>query len=90
MSVSVLLPTYKRPQGLRQAVESVLAQTRMPDELIIIDNSPEGDAAPIARNAAAVARFDVVYVHGTGTGRSQCPQCWTGCRQTSLYRIPRR
>lgn len=62
MSVSVIIPTYKRPDGLRAALESVLMQTRTPDELIVVDNAPEGCAQSIVRNVAAVARFDVRYV----------------------------
>jgi len=41
--ISVLIPTYNRPAFLRQALESVLNQTRLPDEIIIGDNSENND-----------------------------------------------
>jgi glycosyltransferase involved in cell wall biosynthesis len=37
--VTVLLPTFNRPAGLRRAIESVLGQTRADLELLISDNA---------------------------------------------------
>ncbi|SEL40673.1 glycosyltransferase family 2 protein [Haloferax larsenii] len=39
--VSVVLPTYNRPDGLRQAVASVAAQTYSPIELVVVDDHSE-------------------------------------------------
>ena len=70
MSVSVIIPTYRRPDGLRRAVESVIAQVRRPDEVVIVDNDPDGSAAGIAANMKAVAGFPVIYVHEPRPGVS--------------------
>ncbi|WP_339738807.1 glycosyltransferase family 2 protein [uncultured Maricaulis sp.] len=70
MSVSVMIPTFRRPDGLRLALQSVLAQSHRPDEIIIVDNSPEASARCIAANASAVARCPVVYVHEPQPGVS--------------------
>jgi glycosyltransferase involved in cell wall biosynthesis len=43
--LSILIPTYKRPQLLVQALESVAAQTRPADEVIVIDNDGAKSAA---------------------------------------------
>ena len=41
--ISVVIPTFRRPDGLRCAVQSVLAQEGAPDfEVIVVDNAPEG------------------------------------------------
>ncbi|WP_417483972.1 glycosyltransferase family 2 protein [Maricaulis salignorans] len=70
MSISVMIPTFRRPEGLRVAVQSVLAQSHRPDEIIIVDNSPEASARAIAANANAVARCPVIYVHEPRPGVS--------------------
>lgn len=70
MTVSVIVPTFRRPDGLRTALESLLMQTRAPDELIVVDNAPEGDAESIVRTVEAVARFKVLYVHEPASGVS--------------------
>ncbi len=44
MRISVIIPVYNRPQ-VRQAVDSVLAQTRPADEVIVVDDGST-DATP--------------------------------------------
>jgi glycosyltransferase involved in cell wall biosynthesis len=43
VSVSYIIPTYNRPQELSACLESVLRQTVMPNELIIIDDGTLDD-----------------------------------------------
>jgi GT2 family glycosyltransferase len=76
-TISVIIPTKNRPDDLAQTLESLLAQTRIPDEIEIVDQStfpsfdPEG--FPIALNyihapevsGAAVAR-NVAMDRATG------------------------
>jgi len=46
--VSVVIPTYKRPHLLKLAVDSVLAQTYRPIELVVVDDgSPDDSFAQI-------------------------------------------
>ena len=50
--VSVLIPTFRRPEGFLRAARSVLAQQNAPGvELIAVDNSPEGSARAAFRPA---------------------------------------
>lgn len=37
--ISVIIPTFNRPEHLKKALHSLLAQTRLPDEVIILDQS---------------------------------------------------
>jgi glycosyltransferase involved in cell wall biosynthesis len=46
-SVSVVIPTHNRPAMLREAIESALAQTYTPMEIIVVDNGPRAEAAPV-------------------------------------------
>ncbi|WP_295690435.1 glycosyltransferase family 2 protein [uncultured Maricaulis sp.] len=68
MSVSVILPTFRRPKGLRDALASLMAQSRKPDEIIVVDNDPDGSARNCVANARAVARCAVRYVHEPRAG----------------------
>lgn len=49
MILSVIVPTFDRPEGLKRAVESLYAQTLASKgfELIIVDNTPTGTAAGV-------------------------------------------
>jgi len=70
MSVAVLIPTYRRNDALAEAVSSVLAQTRLPDEIVVVDNDPEGGAAETVANLAKGASTKLVYVHEPKPGVS--------------------
>lgn len=55
--VSVIIPTYNRPEYLRQAVESVLAQTYVDFEVIVVDDGSTDNTAEV------MATFDDRRVH---------------------------
>lgn len=38
MKISVVVPTYKRPDCLRRLLKSIASQTRLPDEVIVVDD----------------------------------------------------
>ena len=42
-TVSAIIPTYNRPRLLMSALETVVAQTRAPDRIIVIDDGSDGD-----------------------------------------------
>lgn len=42
VDVSVIVPTYRRPAMLREAVQSALSQEGVEVEVIVLDDSPEG------------------------------------------------
>lgn len=44
VDVSVVIPTFRRPALLKEAIQSVLSQARVSVEVIVIDDSPEGSA----------------------------------------------
>lgn len=70
-SVSVIIPTFRRPQGLALAMNSVVVQAGLDDivlSLIICDNSPEASARAQVAAFAAAAPIAVTYVHEPKTG----------------------
>jgi glycosyltransferase involved in cell wall biosynthesis len=50
--ISVVVPLYNHEQFIQAAVESVLAQTVAPDEIIIIDDGSSDGSAGVARHLA--------------------------------------
>lgn len=66
MRLTAVIPTRNRPADLGKAVASVLAQTRRPDTLMIVDQSP-GDESRLAVESllAGGAPLRLDYVHDT-------------------------
>jgi glycosyltransferase involved in cell wall biosynthesis len=62
--ISVLIPTFRRPDSFLRAARSVMAQAGVADiEIIAIDNSPEGSALSVFHQLAGQARFPLRWAH---------------------------
>lgn len=57
IDVSVVIPTFRRPALLEEAIASVRAQAGVQVELIVVDDSPEGSAEAIAGKFGASVRY---------------------------------
>ena len=71
-TVSVVIPTYDRPEMLREAIESVLAQTYAPVELVVVDDGSPTSARPVVESLDADAvfhRFD--HNRGANVARNE-------------------
>jgi len=51
MNISVIIPTYNRAHTLGQAIESVLAQSLPPTEIIIVDDGSTDGTAELIQNS---------------------------------------
>lgn len=62
--LTAVIPTRNRPNDLVEAVVSIIAQTRLPDELIIVDQSPGDESRilvePIMSDCTSI---NLVYIH---------------------------
>ncbi|HXQ17317.1 MAG TPA: glycosyltransferase family 2 protein [Caulobacteraceae bacterium] len=70
-SVSIAIPTQRRPEGLAVAARSTFRQTGVDPgrlELVIVDNDQVPSAEPVARQLASEAPFPVRYVHEPAAG----------------------
>ena len=76
-SISVVIPCYNASAHLAEALESVLAQTRQPKEIIVVDDRSTDDSVAIARrypvrvvelpeNVGCGAARNEGYRHATG------------------------
>jgi len=82
MIVSVIIPTFRRPDSFLRAARSVLAQRGVAFELIAVDNSPEGSAceafAQIEREATIPFRWAHEPKPGVAQARNAALQLATG------------
>jgi glycosyltransferase involved in cell wall biosynthesis len=64
MQISAVIPTKNRPDDLERAVQSVLEQTRIPDELVIIDQSDDDLSKNVVHELinAADKKLELIYV----------------------------
>lgn len=70
-TLAVLIPTLNRPHELSIAVKTLLAQTRLPQELIIMDQSTSDESerqvrALFDRRTPEAARFELNYMRDSG------------------------
>lgn len=69
MRVSVLIPTFRRPESFVRAARSIFAQNGVEGvELVAIDNSPEGSALDAFRQLAAEAPIPFRWAHAPRPG----------------------
>jgi succinoglycan biosynthesis protein ExoM len=71
VDVSIIIPTFHRPEGLEKAVRSVFAQINpfgLRLELVIVDNDRAGGARATAQRLLADAPFPARYVHAGEPG----------------------
>jgi len=70
-SLSIIIPTQRRPEPLARAVRSTLAQTGVDlaeVELVVVDNDFMASARALVAELAADAPFSLVYVHEPEAG----------------------
>jgi glycosyltransferase involved in cell wall biosynthesis len=63
--ISVVIPVYNGGQYLSSAVDSVLAQTYRPIEIVVVDDGSTDNTAKIAKSYR-----DVIYVHQENRGNA--------------------
>jgi GT2 family glycosyltransferase len=78
LSISVIIPTKNRLKDLKLTVETLLAQTIVPDQLVIVDQSPTDESQRVVQQLVADApapvraRMRLDYVLNTAiTGGAQ-------------------
>ena len=68
-TISITLATYNGQRFLRQQLDSLAAQYRLPDELVISDDASTDDTVAIAESFAATAPFPVrIFRHADRLG----------------------
>lgn len=57
-SFAVVIPLYNKKEAITRTIQSVLEQTRLPDELLIVDDGSSDGSLDIAKQAVADANAD--------------------------------
>jgi glycosyltransferase involved in cell wall biosynthesis len=78
LTVSVIIPTYNRADLLVQAVASVLAQTRVPEEIIVVDDGSTDDMEAVFASFAAPVRVLRQVNQGVSAARNHGMSVATG------------
>lgn len=66
--VSTIIPVYNRAGMLREAVESVFAQTHRPTEVIVVDDGSTDDTSSVADDIAGRHPREVRVIHQSNAG----------------------
>lgn len=66
--LSVLIPTFRRPEGVLRAVRSVFAQAATETEIVVVDNAPEHSARHAIETLAREAPCAFVWSHERRAG----------------------
>jgi glycosyltransferase involved in cell wall biosynthesis len=69
-TLSIVIPSYNDAAMLRECLAAVAAQTRQPDEVIVVDNGSTDDTAAVARAAGArvITEPERGVLHATAAG----------------------
>jgi GT2 family glycosyltransferase len=67
-AITVVVPTADRPQALRRCVDALLAGTRLPDRLVVVDQS--ADNASVRALAGVAGRVDLCHLRTRRLGLS--------------------
>ena len=62
--LTVVVPTLNRPKDLERAIFSLCNQSRLPDELIVVDQSVDDLSIRIVKSLTApLKKFKLIYIH---------------------------
>jgi glycosyltransferase involved in cell wall biosynthesis len=78
MKVSVILTHYEQHSMLQQAVDSLVDQTRLPDEVILIDDGSEAPPMPRFKNGGNSWKLRMVEHRGVGATLNRAVEEVTG------------
>ena len=70
-SISVIITAYNYERYLAAAIESVLTQTRLPDEVIVVDDGSVDGTAAVAQQFGRQVRYDFQPHGGIGAARNR-------------------
>jgi glycosyltransferase involved in cell wall biosynthesis len=77
-TVSAIIPTFNRGDCIAETIESVLNQTRAPQEVVVVDDGSTDDTAVVCRKFGAAIRYISKPNGGASSARNMGIQNATG------------
>lgn len=71
MKITVIIPVYNRARLVKRAVESVLAQTRPPERVIIVDDGSTDNPAALMRDLGSDGRLRIITQENRGVAAAR-------------------
>ncbi|MGB9914284.1 MAG: glycosyltransferase family 2 protein [Candidatus Bathyarchaeales archaeon] len=72
LKISIVIPTRNRPESLANLLFSILKQTTLPDEVLVIDDSDDTKTAELVKKLSnAFLSRDIVLKHLRGNNKSR-------------------
>lgn len=68
MTVSCVIPTHLRSGFLQLAIESVIGQTRIPDEIVVVSDVSDPEARAVCTKAQQMCSIPIRYYESVNTG----------------------
>lgn len=83
LPVSIIIPTYLRPETLLKCVESILAGSRRPEEIVIVSRAGDVGTETAIANIGAAAHAGVRIRSASVTARGHIPPIQAGLQVAS-------
>ena len=68
--ISVIIPTKNRMEDIKRCLESISAQTLLPDELVVVDSSDTKELEPKIKRIVNREKIKIRYIHTSTSGSS--------------------
>src|ERR1700712_934622 len=90
-SVSVLIPTYNRADLIASTIDSILAQTRLPHEIIVVDDGSTDNTKEVVAAYGSKVKYHFAANSGSPRARNIAASFATGdyyafCDSDDLWR----
>lgn len=66
--LTIVIPNYNHSRFIRQSIDSLLAQTRLPDRVIIIDDASTDDSVAVIKSYADRFKFIELHTNSVNIG----------------------
>ena len=91
--ISVIIPTMNRPETLERTLATYVSGDMVPDQIVIVDQTQDGQIRDKVRNIAQIYRCDYIYLQkpsltaARNAGLGECEMRYSLCPMTMLKYI---